>query len=233
MSLDLLTSSDVRAAVAESDGFCPECSKPLSTTFRADSWPKRPFPTWAAILTVIGVALIVVYGLRALDTNQALGEVQARLVEPSICVADDQSAARCNAIFSRRAARLAGQPSAQLTQRDLERNLVEVAVGEAAILAGIGGLLRAQGSRPAAAGVLEASAEDQATNRPIPVEVPRHVWEAAEPWVLSVHRVLLLALGLAVLARLTQGEVPSWSVLGGAIDRVGEAILGATSLLVG
>jgi hypothetical protein len=163
------------------------------------------------LLAAFGAILIVVYGWRAEVTRQTLVDVQLRLAAPVACATDDRAAARCDAILARRAATLTARPSSTLTPGDVDRDVVVAAFGVAALLTATAGLLRRSRSS---------------------IQPSSGAWASGECWTLSVFRVLLVLLGLAIAAHLIRGEAPSLSLLDGSVSSVGDAIITAMALLL-
>lgn len=210
VELPLAINSQSSAALAD-ETYCPECGKPFCEPLLDCSRQTTPFPTGPMLLTVIGILLITLFGWRTIATWQARENLQEQLVEPAWCVMDDPTSARCDEIYSRRAAEKV-QPIETSLQRDIDQSLVAVAVGAVALFVGIGEMLF----------------------RPRPnASAPSMAWEITNPWLDAIFRVLLILLGLAVVAQLLHGDVVPGTLLSGAVAHVSDALLEAGSSLVG
>jgi hypothetical protein len=96
MSFDYKTPQALAANhLMDADGFCPECGRPWGAPAPDPGQPKAAFPWRAVLLVVVGLALAIVFGLRAVaDYPRALRD-HAILQATAACLAQTGGRADC------------------------------------------------------------------------------------------------------------------------------------------
>lgn len=198
--------------MAEEDLVCPTCAwllrDPTAQTFRQPV--ERPWWPWAPV--VVGVYLIVVFGLSAWHASQRLTTSDQALRDAGLAptqtvnVQNPQELIRVKTLTPVLETYL-------LARRDLSRDLPLVVTGVTFLLLGLGALARRHLQRTTnsqswlAAGV---------SPRPDPASLPaavRGAWAFAEDLSLSFSRLFLAVYGYLVVAQLVAGVPPSWDLV--------------------
>jgi hypothetical protein len=144
MALDYKQLQTCRAGQATTtDDYCPECGRPWRDRAREQPRPVAVFPWRAVLLTVVGLALVVAFGVRAARAAQQEAPIQRGLGALTACLGGGVSRSSACPTAQEAEFMLGGDDVDEATVRGRrDRALVATALGLLVLGVGLRGVVR-------------------------------------------------------------------------------------------
>jgi hypothetical protein len=203
MALDFKTLQALASSPpANATSYCPECGRPWDDPVSASSPLPPTFPWRAALLGVLGVFLAITFGHRAVDLVEAGSTGCAMTQEAST---ETACLAPVNLGPGDGISRWASFRQSELTAGEIRRDLLATAAGVAALLLGIGALIRPRRRARSSRGPSLALA----------------AWAVGETLGVVVSLQILALYADFVIVRLASGWTVAWWV---ALDLITDQV---------